>query len=222
MLICTELLLVATSHEGKRLAGQMELDLALAGAVLCELAAGGRVAVQEGRLVVNDAGSSGDALLDHALEVFAKYDGKKPEKVLPHLAKGMTDRTYERLATDGMVRVEPGGFLRSTKYPVVDTATRKTLVAAAAQVLAGTTRPDLHTGALISLLAAADGVTKVYDSRQFGVSGRELTKRAKAVGEQDWASGAAAAAIKSAQDATMAAVIAATTAATVAATVTTT
>ncbi|MGN6413738.1 GOLPH3/VPS74 family protein [Flexivirga sp.] len=217
MLICAELLLMATSPEGGRLAGHAPLDLALSGAVLCELAAYERVAVQGGRLVVIDGRPGGDPLLDHALAVFVQKAGKKPERALPALAKGMADRVYHRLVADGAVRHQPGGFLRPEKHPVVDLAARATLLDAAGRVLAGTARPDLHTGSTVALLGAADAVTKVYDARQFGVSGRELTRRAKAVGEQDWTAGAAAAAIKSAQAATNAALIAATTAATSAA-----
>ncbi|WP_265444467.1 GOLPH3/VPS74 family protein [Flexivirga meconopsidis] len=216
MLICCEVLLVATSPEGKRLAGGSQLDLALAGAVLTELAAYQRVAIKDGRLVVLDERPGGDPLLDHALAVFAEGVGKKPEKVLPKLAKGMTDRVYERLVAYGAVRRDDGGFLQSTKHPVLDGATRDTLLNAGGRVLDGTARPDLHSGSLVALLAAADAVTKVYDADRFGVSGRELKKRAKAVGEQDWAAGAAAAAIKSAQDAVLAAVIVSTVATTTA------
>lgn len=207
MLICAELLLVATSPEGKQLA-RGRLDLALAGALLCELAAYERVAVKDGRLVVIDGRPGGDPLLDHALAEFVHKAGKKPDRALPAVAKGMTARTYQRLVADGAVGREAGGFLRSEKHPVMAVATRAALIEAAGRVLAGTARPDLHTGSVVALLGAADAVTKIYDAKRFGVSGRELTKRAKAVGEQDWAAGAAAAAIRSAQAAATAAMIA--------------
>ena len=45
MLICAEVLLVATRADGRAMAGKSRLDLALAGGVLCELAACERVAV---------------------------------------------------------------------------------------------------------------------------------------------------------------------------------
>ncbi|NNG39580.1 GPP34 family phosphoprotein [Flexivirga sp. ID2601S] len=205
MLICCEVLLAATSPAGKRLAGGAQLDLALAGGVLTELAAHQRVAVKGSRLVVLDERPGGDPLLDHALAIFAQGAGKKPEKVLPRLAKGMTDRVYDRLVADGAVRRDLGGFLRPTRHPVVDAARREAVLRAGRQVLAGTARPDLHSGSLIALLTAADAVTTVYYAEQFGVSARELKKRAKAVGAQDWAAGAAEAAIRSAQHAVSAA-----------------
>lgn len=208
MLICAEFLFVTTSVDGKRLAGPQGLDLALAGAVLGELAAYQRVAVEGGRLVTLDARPGGDPLLDHALGVLAQKAGKKPERALPALAKGMTGRTYQRLMAEGAVRREEGGFLRPERHPVVDPAARQALIDAGGRVLAGIARPDLHTGTLIALLAAVGAVPKVYDAKQFGVSGHELKKRAKAVAEQDWATGAAAAAIRSAQAATTAAMVA--------------
>lgn len=214
MLICEELLLVLTGGDGKPVAAKSRLDLALAGATLCELAAGQRVGVKDGRLAVLDARPGGDPLLDHALAIFARRNGKKPAKVLPEVAKGMTDRTYQRLADKGAVRHVGGGFLRPSRYPVVDVAARDALVAGGGRVLAGTAAPDLHSGSLIALLAAADAVTKVYDRHSFGLSGRRLKKRAEAVGEQDWAAGAAAAAVKSAQEAMAAAMVAVTTATT--------
>lgn len=215
MLICAELLLVATGDDGKSLAGRSELDLALAGAALCELAATRRVALEGGRLTVLDARPGGDPLLDHALAVFATKGGKKPDRVLPAVAKGMTARTYEWLVANGAVRVDDGGFLRSRRHPVQDRAARAALVEAGGRVLAGTATPDLHTGSVLALLAAAGAVTKVYDPHRFGLSGRRLTKRAQEVGEQDWAAGAAAEAIRSAQAATNAAITAATVATTV-------
>ena len=208
MLICAEFLLVTTSRDGKRLAAPQGLDLALAGAVLCELAAFQRVAVEGGRLVILDRRPGGELLLDHALGVLAQRAGKKPERALPALAKGMTDRTYQRLSADVAVRREEGGFLRPERPRVVDLAARQALLDGGGRVLAGTARPDLHTGTLIALLAAIGALPKVYDAKQFGVSGHELKKRAKAVAEQDWAAGAAAAAIRNAQAATSAAMMA--------------
>lgn len=215
MLICAEVLLVATRADGRPFTDKSRLDLALAGAVLCELAACGRIAVKDGRLVVLDARPGGDPLLDHALAIFAPKAGKKPARVLPAVAKGQTDRTYDRLVADGAARREKGGFLQPPRHHVLDVAARARLVDAGGRVLAGTAQPDLHTGSLVALLAAADVITRVYDSRQFGVSGRELKKRAKAVGERDWAAGAAAAAIRSAQEAASAAMVAVTAATTV-------
>ncbi|WP_446664250.1 GOLPH3/VPS74 family protein [Flexivirga sp. B27] len=214
MLICEELLLVATGGDGKPVTAKSRLDLALAGATLCELAACQRVGVKNGRVAVLDSRPGGDPLLDNALAIFARRDGKKPAKVLPEVAKGMTDRTYQRLVDTGAVQHVGGGFLHPSRYPVLDVAARDALVAGGGRVLAETAAPDLHSGSLIAPLAAADAVTKVYDSHSFGLSGRELKKRAKAVGEQDWAAGAAAAAVKSAQDAMTAAMVAVTTATT--------
>ncbi|RNI20308.1 GOLPH3/VPS74 family protein [Flexivirga caeni] len=217
MLICEELLLVLTSPAGKVLGGSTERGLALAGAALCELTAAGRVTIKSDRLVVLDTRPSGDAPMDHALEIFARKAGKKPERVLPAVARGMTGRTYQSLVAQGAVRVEPGGFLRFTRHPVVDVTSRDAIIAAGARVLFGTAAPDLHTRVIVGLLGASDLVTKAYRPADFGTSGRRLRKQARAIGAQDWAAGATAAAIESTQLATKAAMIAATTAAATAA-----
>ena len=170
--------------------------------------------VREGRLVVKDAGPTGDSVLDEALAALAQKEGKKPQSVVAALGKGKRVRLYERLAAGGLLRPEDRrilGIFPSHRWPAEDAgheeAVRNGLVAALRQ--GGTT--DARTGALVSLLLALDVVDKVVGPESVGLSRRELNASAKRIAEQDWA----ATAVRSAIDSINAAIIAATSSAVV-------
>lgn len=222
MLIAEDLLLLLTAEDsGKLAASSTHADVALGGALLVELALMERVdiaapeeRVREGRLVVKDAGPTGDSVLDEALAALAQKEGKKPQSVVAALGKGKRVRLYERLAAGGLLRPEDRrilGIFPSHRWPAEDAgheeAVRAGLVAALRQ--GGTT--DARTGALVSLLLALDVVDKVVGPESVGLSRRELNASAKRIAEQDWA----ATAVRSAIDSINAAIIAATSSAVV-------
>jgi len=222
MLIAEDLLLLLTAEDsGKLAASSTHADVALGGALLVELALMERVdiaapeeRVREGRLVVKDAGPTGDSVLDEALAALAQKEGKKPQSVVAALGKGKRVRLYERLAAGGLLRPEDRrilGIFPSHRWPAEDAgheeAVRNGLVAALRQ--GGTT--DARTGALVSLLLALDVVDKVVGPESVGLSRRELNASAKRIAEQDWA----ATAVRSAIDSINAAIIAATSSAVV-------
>ena len=79
MLLAEDLLLLLTDDDSN------EVDVALGGALLVELALTHRVdvagpdeRVREGRPVVKDPSSTGDGLLDEALAIVGQKEGKKP------------------------------------------------------------------------------------------------------------------------------------------------
>lgn len=216
MLIAEDLLLLLTAEDsGKLAASSTHADVALGGALLVELALMERVdiaapeeRVREGRLVVKDAGPTGDSVLDEALAALAQKEGKKPQSVVAALGKGKRVLLYERLAAGGLLRPEDRrilGIFPSHRWPAEDAgheeAVRAGLVAALRQ--GGTT--DARTGALVSLLLALDVVDKVVGPESVGLSRRELNASAKRIAEQDWA----ATAVRSAIDSINAAIIAA-------------
>jgi hypothetical protein len=90
MLLAEDLLLLLTDDDtGKLAASSTEVDVALGGALLAELAlmdrvdvAGADERVREGRLVVRDANPTADGLLDEALAVVEHKEGKKPKSVV--------------------------------------------------------------------------------------------------------------------------------------------
>src|SRR5215207_6289640 len=90
MLIAEDLLLLLTDDDtGKLAASSTEVDVALGGALLVELTLAERVdvagpdeRVREGRLVVRDASSTGDSVLDEALATLGPKEGNKPQSVV--------------------------------------------------------------------------------------------------------------------------------------------
>jgi hypothetical protein len=220
MLIAEDLLLLLTDDRSGRMGvTSTNVDVALGGSLLVELAVRGQVdlagegdEVRKGRLVVRDASPTGEPLLDEALELVTDKQGKKPDQVVNALGKGLRNRLYDRLVERGILRAERGkvlGVFPSRQWPAQDAAhedaVRRQLVVALQQ---GSTY-DPRVGALVSLLHALRVVHKVVDPTAAGLSKRELNSRAKEIAEGDWG----AAAVRKAIDAMMAAVVAATTAA---------
>lgn len=221
MLISEEFLLLVTTDEGKWLAGSQAVPVALAGGVLAELAANGRATVdQRGKLAPPpNPAPLGDPILDRALATFQQKLGKRPKDVLKNVAKGLGDALYDRLAAAGIVECQRGRFLHPNRFPVRDPEPRKQAWNDVAAVLALTTVPDMRTGTLLGLTRAAGAVPDVFPHEQFGLSKKDLVKRAEQITDGDWASGAVGRAVRDVQAATMAATIAAVSAATSASTI---
>ena len=133
MLLAEDLLLVLTDDDtGKLAAASTNVDLALGGALLVELAlmdrvdvAGADERVREGRLVITDTTPTGDGLLDEALAIVGHKEGKKPQSVVARLGKGLRVRLYERLTKGGVLRAEDGrvlGIFPTHRWPSEDAA----------------------------------------------------------------------------------------------------
>lgn len=209
MLVSEEFLLLIGDPDGKWRAASDAVPLALAGGLLAELATRGRVTVDDrGRIAVISTAAVGDEVLDAALGTFARRAGKKPKDVLGPVAKSLGDRLYARLAEAGVVAIESRGFLRSKRFPVLDTAPRDRAHADTVSVLLGDSAPDARTGTLLGLVAAVGAVTSVFDPDELGMSQKDLRRRVKDLTSGDWASGAAGKAVRDAQAAVTAAVVA--------------
>ena len=216
MLIAEDLLLLLTDDETGKLAASTTLvDIALGGALLVELAliervdvAGPDERVSRGRLVVRDAGPTGDDVLDEALTRAASKEGKKPQSVVTALGKGARGRLYERLAASGILRAEEGrvlGLFPTHHWPTQDAGHEAAVRDALDTALKNRAATDVRTGALIALLSALNVVHEVVDPGALGLSKRELNASASRIAEGDWA----ASAVRSAIDSMMAAIIAA-------------
>ena len=219
MLIAEDLLLLLTNDEtGKLAASHSEVDVALGGALLVELAlmqrvdlAGPSEQVRRGRLVVRDASATSDPLLDEALATVGEKEGKKPQDVVTALGKHVRVRLYDRLVGRGLVRAESGkvlGIFPGRNWPAQDAAHEDFVRADLLTALRNATTGDARTGALISLLLALKAVPKAVDPAAAGLSKREMNANAKRIAEGDWASDA----VRHAIDSMIAAVIAATSA----------
>jgi len=197
MLIAEDLLLLLTDDRtGKLLAPSTELDVALGGALLIELALLDRVdvsqrgaRVQEGRLLVSDRSPTADDLLDEALTLLAASEGKKPKDVVRRLGKGVRGRVYARLAAQGILREERGkilGVLPVHHWPAADAEHETEVRERLAQALGAGTVDEARTGALVALLYALKAAAKVINPDSAGVSKKELNANAKRVAEGNW------------------------------------
>ena len=222
MLIAEDLLLLLTDdNTGKLALSSTLVDIALGGALLVELAvsehvdvAGPDERVPRGRLVVRDAGPTGDEILDQALTMVTRKEGRKPQTVVTALGKGARVRLYERLAKSGVLRAEEGrvlGLFPTHRWPTQDAGHEAAVHAALDTALRNGAVSDVRTGALVALLSALNAVPEVVDPEAVGLSKRELNLTATRIAEGDWA----AAAVRSAIDSMMAAIIAASTSAAV-------
>ncbi|MFC5176547.1 GOLPH3/VPS74 family protein [Nocardioides taihuensis] len=217
MLLAEDLLLLLTDDEtGKLAASGTEVDVALGGALLVELALKGRVdvagandRVREGRLVVRNPDPTGDGELDEALTLVVEREGKKPQSVVTRLGKRARVRLYQRLVERGVLRVEADrilGIFPTHRWPSNDAAHESSVRTALLTALREGAAAEARTGALISLLHALNAVHKTVAPDSLGLSETELEASAKRIAEGDWA----AKAVRQAIDSINAAVIAAT------------
>lgn len=197
MLIAEDLLLLMTDDEtGKLAAGGMNMKMALGGALLAELAlmqrvdlAGPDERVQEGRLIVRDAGPTGDGMLDEALATVGRMQGKKPQNVVAAVGKRTRVRLYERLAETGLLRAEESrilGIFPTRRWPAEDTGHEASVRAGLVTALRQGEATDARTRALVSLLHALKAVHKAVDPSAVGLSKRELNVSAQRIAEGDW------------------------------------
>ncbi|MEU8321105.1 GPP34 family phosphoprotein [Nonomuraea sp. NPDC048881] len=211
--IAEELLLLAHDEEaGKQLIGGVQLDPALGGAILAELAAAGRVELADDRVTVTDPTPLGDAELDAALARMAE-DGKarKPAWWVQRLQSDkLRRRLLTRLAEAGVLAEERGrvlGVFPTTRWPEADPQVEADVRERVTAVLAGAD-PDERTATLIAIMHAAK-----LDRKAFPGADRE---RVKEIAEGEWAGQAVAKTITAitaaiAATASTAAVVAATT-----------
>jgi Golgi phosphoprotein 3 (GPP34) len=197
MMLAEDLLLLLTDDEtGKLAASGSEVDVALGGAMLVELALTGRVGVagsgervREGRLVVRDPSLTGNSLLDEALSTVAQKEGKKPQTVVVRLGRRTRSRLYERLAEGGVLRAAEGrvlGIFPRSRWPALDTAHEVSVRAGLVTALRKGATTDPRTGALISLLLALRVVHRALETSAVGLSRREMKANAERIAEGDW------------------------------------
>jgi hypothetical protein len=219
MLIAEDLLLLLTDDDTGSLTGSGDqVDVALGGALLVELTLARRVdvagpgeRVREGRLVVRDAGPTGDPLLDEALAAVGRKEGKKPQGIVAALGKGTRARLYERLVEAGILRVEKGrvlGIFPRHRWPAENAGEESAVRAGLATSLRTGETTDARVGALVSLLLALKVLHKVVDPESVGLTRRQMNATAKRIAEGDWAGKAVRSAIDSMNTAINAAVIA--------------
>lgn len=215
MLIAEDLLLLVLDDEK----GTMQTAYprpALGGAVLVELALTGAVEVEEKASVWKTAKVRvtgqvpDDEVLRDAYDVVAEKE-RSAQDLVDRLGRKLVDRLAERLAAKGVLERRKDkvlGLIPVTRWPAADATREREVRQQLTSALVQGVGPDERTGALVALLHAIGKAHKVVD--RGGLSAGQVRKRAKQIGEGDWA----AKAVRDAISASTAAVAAASTAAT--------
>ena len=212
------LLVLLDPASGKPRTAGTKLDYGLGGALLLELALAERVDIVGAKpskaqvVVVNDAPLEDDVLADAARRIGEKR--RRADRLVPALAKGLRMRLLERAEQRGDVRRQRL-VLRPDRWPAADDARQRALVARLDDVLLTGLTPDPRTAGLVALLAAIDAVPAAVEAPDRATR-KAVTRRARQIGEGDWAAESVRRAVKAAYDAVAASTAAAVAAATVA------
>jgi golgi phosphoprotein 3 len=139
------------------------LDVAVAGAVLMELALNNRVDADLERLFVVDPSASGDAILDDAVARLKAAGGELDHRAAIECvtvnAGQYRQEALKRLVAKGILREENGRFLwvfHTRRYPVIDDREQREVRTRLRQVLLTDEIPDPRDVVLISLIEACD------------------------------------------------------------------
>ena len=187
--IAEELLLLAYSEEeGKQLISATQLDPALGGAILAELAVNERVALYGKKVSVVSATPLGDDELDATLaRIAAEGKERRPDWWVQRLhSTKLRRRLLTRLAESGVLTEERGkvlGIFPTTRWPEADGRVEAEVRQRVGDVLAGA-EPDARTAVLIAVMYAAK-----LDRKAFPGASR---KRVKEIAEGEWAGDAVA------------------------------
>ena len=157
MLIAEDILLLETDDlTGKITVSSMQLDPALAGAILIELEVAGRVGLEgQGRsskVVVTPGESLDHPVLDTALLRLAEKGPLAPGQAISRLTKDLRERLNTSLEQGGLLRRESGkvlGLFTTTRWPAQETgyedAIRQYLAAALLGGMVGIERRNSMT-----------------------------------------------------------------------------
>jgi hypothetical protein len=215
-LIAEDLLLLLLDDESGKPQTQ-QLQIALGGAVLVELALGGMVEVADARSLWRSAkvwpveGARPDEpVLTSAWAVVGEKE-RTAQSLVERLGKGLDQTLCARLTERGILERRDDkvlGLFHRTRWPARDSLHEESVRRALTGVLVEGHEPDPRTGALVALLHAVDCAHKTVPHD--GLSDREVKKRAKEVADGQWAAKAVKDAIAAATAATMAAMTAVT------------
>lgn len=204
-IIAEEVLLLAYSEvEGRQLVGSSELDAALGGSLLAELAINGRIDLADKKVTVLDPTPLGDEELDATLaRIAADPKKRRPDWWVQRLhSSKLRKRLLSGLAGRGVLGEEQRkilGVFPSTRYPERDPSVEQGIRERVQSVLSGA-EPDERVAVLIAVLHAAK-----IDRKAFPGASKE---RIKEITEGEWAGEAVAKAIAAVNAAVMTAVMA--------------
>jgi Golgi phosphoprotein 3 (GPP34) len=184
-----------------------EVEVLLAGANLVELALMGRVAISRevkpipflystswgnrkvDRLIVRDPSPTGDAVLDAAVQIAIRSEGKL-WSVLRQPSKKLQRTLCERLVDSGMIRHEQRTILAVIsvdRWPAQDSRHKVEVRRRVIQALVEQTTPDTRIAALIALLHTIRQEFRIVDPRGCGMSRSQLIWRGDEIAKSNWA-----------------------------------
>lgn len=216
--LAEELLLIALDDEKgvDRTAYGAGVETGLAGAILLELAGGGCVREDDGRLVAVDGSAPEDGLAADALETIRASSKQRKAKDwvsrLPRELKPLRDRVAEGLVGRGVLteeRTKRLGLFKTVRYPERAPEPERRLRASLSEVLLGERSPSDREAMLIALLHPYDLIKVLVpkDSR------KDAKKRAKEIAKREVIGAAVGDAVRDVQIATSAAILGASAAA---------
>ncbi|MET7396674.1 GPP34 family phosphoprotein [Dactylosporangium sp. NPDC005572] len=157
--LAEELLLLAYDDEsGKATGSTIGLDLAMAAAVLVELALAARVVYADGMIIVRDQRPTGQAIADEVLGRLAADTPHTPASWVQRLRHGLRERLLADLCARGVicdVDETALGFIHLHRYPTVDPSVEAEVRERLSRALTVDEVPDERTAALAALVAAA-------------------------------------------------------------------
>ncbi|OLR90228.1 GOLPH3/VPS74 family protein [Actinokineospora bangkokensis] len=196
MLIAEELLVLLTRDSGKPARPTTEVDRALAGAVLIELATLGLVdvagpgePVRRGGLVLRTGPRPDHPVLRAALDVLGQREGRSAKSAVEKLARGLRASVTDSLLRRRVLERRDHrvlGLFPATRTPVRDRAVAARLRGSVVAALTGPGRPEPHAAALVTLLHAIGALTTAVDLPD----PRAAKARAKQISQGDWAADA--------------------------------
>ena len=197
MLLADELLLLALDDtSGKSVAVSTNLDVALAAALLVDLALQERISVapteagwrERGKVTVVDSSPTDDPDLDEVLARLVGKDGQKAKNLISPVSwrpiyKGVRDRRLARLIQGGVLTEQRTELLGLRRYPTRDPRPEQEVRVRLRSALVNGLTPTERTVALIALLSASRILPKIFPAED-----KKLIKtRAKRLSEGDWA-----------------------------------
>ncbi len=148
------------------------LDLAVAGALLMELAFANRIDTDDKQLHVFDRSPTGDALLDTVLSRLPTDENSTIRHALSRVATDapeLRERLFNDLIEKGILRREEHRLffvLKERCYPVVDDTEEKEVVARIRDVIIHNSLPDPKDVVLICLMDACDLSSTVFSEEE--------------------------------------------------------
>jgi hypothetical protein len=203
LLIAEELLLVSRRAEGTGGRVNTEMQAALGGALMVELALNGNIEL-DGKQVAALGTSTPprEPILGDALAAIAAKP-RKADKVVRLLARNAPERTRARLTERGVLTRKRGrrlGLVPADKYTLADAAAIEEPLSRLRAAVVDRAEPDERTAALAGLVHAAKLGRRVFprDDR------RAVKRRLAEIADGDWSAAAVRRAVAAATAATAA------------------